>query len=158
HTNSEVRFHAVSAVMHIGGAPDIVLPALTGALKDPSVNVRWNALAGVSMLGSRGRPAVSEILKMLNDPGMVGSISIIQQVETTLWRIAPEQVGKPLVVEETTPMISNGVTTAALKLTLFGQRKTLIPPGRPVPAVAQYWNSDPRPWLALYRGPIGRED
>jgi hypothetical protein len=57
-------------------------------------------------------------------------------------------------------MIGNGVTTEALKLTFFGQRKTLIPPGKPVPAVAQYWNSDPRPRLTLYRGasaPEGKE-
>ncbi len=160
HTNGDVRFYAVSAVMSIGGEPGVVLPAQTSALKDPNVNVRWNALVGLSNLGSRGRPAVPEILKMLSDQGMVGSSSITQQVETALWRIAPEKVGKPLVVEEATPMIRNGVTTEALKLTFSGERKTLIPPGKPVPAVAQYWNSDPRPRLTLYRGasaPEGKE-
>jgi hypothetical protein len=160
HTNRDVRFYAVSAVLGIGGPPPVVLPAFTGALKDPSVDVRWNALVGISMLGSAGRPAVPEVLKMLKDPGMVGTFSIIQQVETTLWRIAPEKVGKPLVVEDATPMISNGVTTAALKLTFWGQRRALIPPGKTVPAVAQYWNSDPRPFLTLYRGTTapGAED
>ena len=157
HTNGSVRFYAVSAVMYIGGEPAVVVPALTSVLKDPSVDVRWNALVGLEMLGSAARPAVPEILKMFSDQGMLGSSSIIQQVETTLWRIAPEKVGKPLVVEEATPMISNGVTTAALKLTLFGERKTLIPPGKAVPAVAQYWNSDPRPRLTLYRGASGSD-
>jgi len=74
-------------------------------------------------------------------------------VETALWRIAPEKVGKPLVVEEATPMIVNGMTTEALKLLFYGKRETLIPPGKPVPAVAQFWSSDPRPRLTLYRGP-----
>jgi hypothetical protein len=154
HTNASVRFYAVSAVMYIGGEPAVVVPALMSALKDPSLEVRYNALVGLEMLGSAARPAVPEILKMLADPGMLGS-SIIPQVEAALWRIAPEKVGKPLVVEEATPLINNGVTTAALKLTLSGQRKTLIPPGKSVPAVAQYWNSDPRPRLTLFRAANG---
>jgi hypothetical protein len=158
HTNGDVRFYAVSAVMHIGGEPGVVVPALTSALRDPNVNVRWNALSGLSCFGGRARPAVPEILKMLDDPGMVGTDSITQQVQTALWRIAPEKVGKPLVVEEATPMITNGVTAQALKLIFYGKRQTLIPLGRAVPAVAQYWNSDPRPRLTLYRGPSGSED
>src|SRR5437867_9641380 len=89
---------------------------------------------------------------MLNDQGMIGSSPIKEQVETALWRIAQEQVGKPLVVENATPMIANGVTTEALKLIFYGERKTLIPAGTAVPAVRQYWNSDPRPRLTLYRG------
>lgn len=158
HTNSDTRFYAVSAVMSIGGETGVVVPALTGALKDPNVNVRWNALSGLSRFGGRARPAVPEILKMLDDPGMVGSDSITQQVQTALWRIAPEKVGKPLVVEEATPMITNGVTAQALKLIFNGKRQSLIPPGRAVPAVAQFWNSDPRPRLTLYRGPSASED
>jgi hypothetical protein len=160
HTNGSLRFYAVSAVMDIGGEPAVVIPALMSALKDPSVDVRCNALAGLNRFGSVARPAVPEILKMLNDPGMVGGSSIIPQVETALWRIAPEKVGKPLVVGDATPMASNGVTTAALKLLFQGQRKTLIPPGRSVPAVAPYWHSDPRPFLTLYRGTTapGAED
>ncbi len=152
HTNADVRFYAVSAVMSIGGEPGVVVPALTSALKDTNVNVRWNALVGLSMFGDVGRPAVPEILKMLNDLGMVGTSSITQQVETALWRIAPEKVGKPLVVEDSTPMVQNGKTAQALKITFYGKRQTLIPPGKAVPTEAQYWSSDPRPRLALYRG------
>ena len=158
HTNSEVRFNAVSAVMYIGGDPGVVVPALTSALKDSSVNVRWNALVGLSGLGTRARPAVPEILKMVDDPGMVGSSPITTQVETALWRIAPEKVGKPLVVEDATPIIANGMTAQALKLVFYGKRQALIPAGRPVPIVAQYWSSDPRPKLTLYRGGSGSED
>ena len=104
------------------------------------------------MFGWVARPAVPEILKMFSDQGMIGSSSITQQVETALWRIAPEKVGKPLVVEGATPMIGNGVTREALKLTFYGKRETLIPAGKAVPVAAQYWSSDPRPRLTLYRG------
>jgi hypothetical protein len=152
HTNRDVRFYAVSAVMHIRGEPDLVIPAFVSVLKDPYVSVRWNALVGLSGLGSRGRPAVPEILKMWNDPGMSGSSSITQQVETALWRIAPEKVGKPLIVEDATPMITNGVTAEALKFLWYGKRQILIPAGKAVPCLGQYWNSDPRPRLTMYRG------
>jgi hypothetical protein len=158
HTNSNVRFCAVSAVMYIGGEPSVVVPALTSALQDPSVDVRWNALVGLSGFGTRARPAVPEILKMVDDPGMVGSSPITTQVETTLWRVAPEKVGKPLVVENATPIVTNGMTAQALKLVFYGKRQALIPEGRPVPIVAQYWSSDPRPKLTLYRGASGSED
>jgi hypothetical protein len=157
HTNNNVRFYAVSAVERIGGEPSVVVPALTSALKDADVNVRWNALVGLSSFGGRARPAVPEILKMLDDPGMVGSDSITQQVQTTLWRIAPEKVGKPLVVEDATPMIADGVTTQSLKH-IFNGKRTLIPPGRLVPAIAQYWNSNPGRRLTLYRGGSASED
>jgi hypothetical protein len=158
HPDGNVRFYAVSAVMSIGGEPGVVVPALTSALNDPNVNVRWNALVGLSSFGGSARPAVPEVLKMLNDPGTVGNSRITQQVETALWRIAPEKVGKPLVVEEATPMMADGVTTQALKLMFHGKRQTLIPPGRSIPAIAQYWNSDPRPRLTLYRGASDSED
>jgi hypothetical protein len=36
-----------------------------------------------------------------------------------------------------------------------GKRNTLIPAGKTVPAVAQFWNSDPRSSLTLYRGKDG---
>ena len=158
HADRNVRFDAVSAVMHIGGKSEVVVPALTSVLRDSSVDVRWNALVGLSMFGGRARPVVPEILKMFNDQGMVGSSSITQQVETALWRIAPEKAGKPLVVEDATPMIANGVTTEDVKFIFQGKRQTLIPAGRPIPAIAQYWDSDPRPSLTLYRGAGVSED
>jgi len=144
--------------MSIGGEPDLVVPALASALNDPNVHVRWNAMVGLSYFGGRARPAVPELLKMLNDPGMVGRSTIKEQVETALWRIAPEKVGKPLVVEDATPMILNGVTTEALKVTFYGERKTLIPAGKSVPVLYQYWSSDPRPHLTLYRGANGSQE
>ena len=157
HSNANVRFYAVSAVMHIGGKPEVVLPALVGALKDPDINVRWNALVGLSNFGGRARPAVPEILRRLDDPGMIGTSPIREQVETALWRIAPEKVGKPLIVEDATPIITNGATTEALQVAFKGEQRTLIPAGAALPVVRQFWNSDPRPRLALYRGAGGPE-
>ncbi len=152
-TNHDVRFHAVSAVMRIGGDYNFVGPALTAALKDPDVNVRWNALVGLGSFGDRARPSVPAILAMLNDPGMVGTSSITQAVKTALWRIAPEQVGNPLLVETDTPIITNGITSGELKFQFKGERRTLLRAGRSVPAVAQFWNRDPRPEFTLYRSP-----
>ncbi len=152
HTNSEVRFYAVSAVYYIGGEPKVIIPAMVNALKDTNINVRWNALLALSNFGSRARSVVPEIVKMLSDDGKVGDSPIREQVETALWRIAPEKIGRPIVVETPTPIITNGVTAAALKLTFDGERKILIAPGKPIPVVAQYWSSDPRPYLTLYRG------
>jgi hypothetical protein len=158
HTNPDVRFYAVSAVAEIGGDPAIVVPALTGALKDSFKSVRWNALSGLSSFGARARPAVPEILKLLNDTAMSGSMSITQQVEVTLWRIAPEKIGYPLLVEATTPMVTNGISAQALKVLYYGKRRTLIPPGKSLPLTYQHWNSDPRPRITLYRGTHGVND
>ena len=59
HTNADVRFDAVSAVLHIGGDPNIVVPALTGMLKDPKPEVRFNAVAGLRGFGARARSAIA---------------------------------------------------------------------------------------------------
>jgi hypothetical protein len=158
HTNPHVRFYAVSAVMNIGGDPEVVVPKLTMALQDSNINVRWNALSGLSRFFARARPAVPEIQKLLGDQGKVGASPIREQVEIALWRIAPEKVGWPVVVEEATPMITNGLTSQAIKMLLLGELKTLIPPAKPLPTVAQYWNSDPRPRLTLYRGDPASRD
>jgi hypothetical protein len=152
HTNGEVRFYAVSAVCAIGGEPEMLVPSFTSALKDSKPEVRWNASAGLSNLGRRANSAVPELLAALNDPATQGYKGLKEQFETALWRIAPEKVGKPLVVEEATPIMSNGITSEAVKVFYDGKRKTLIPSGRAVPTLSQYWNSDPRPRLALYRG------
>lgn len=158
HANSDTRFYAVSAVADIGGQPELVIPVLASALKDTNVNVRWNALSGLSRFRGRARSVVPEIVKMLNDPGIAGGVSITQEVESALWLIAPEKAGKPLAIEQATPMITNGVTSQAVKAMFMGKRQTLISSGRHIPAISQYWNSDPRPWLTLYRGSDGSEN
>jgi hypothetical protein len=151
HTNSDVRFHAVTAVAKIGGRTELVMPNLLSALKDPNVNVRWNAVYG---LAPYGRAVVTNLLELLNDPGMVGTSSMAQYLARTIWHIAPEKVGQPLIVQDPTSIITtNGVTSEALKVLFHGERKTLIAAGKRVPAVAQYWSSDPRPGLTVYRGP-----
>jgi hypothetical protein len=145
HTNDHVRFYAVSAVANIGGEPDLILPVLKSVLKDSYKSVRWNAVVGMERYGCRARSVVPDLQEALKDE------PIRPAVETALWRIAPEKVGKPLVVEESTPIIAQGVTTEALKVTFYGKRQTLIPAGKSVPVLAQYWNSDPRPRLTFYR-------
>jgi hypothetical protein len=152
HTNVEVRFNAVSAVYYIGGAPSVVVPAMKSALRDPKLEVRWNAIVALSRFGRNARSAVPELLQAFDDPAKLGDETIKEQVEIALWNIAPETIAKPLVVEERTPMVANGVTTEALDLLFNGERNTLIPSGTPVPCVAACWSSEPRGLLRLYRG------
>ncbi|MHB8523161.1 MAG: HEAT repeat domain-containing protein [Limisphaerales bacterium] len=151
HTNGQVRFDAVTAVSHIGGDPNLVLPAMRSALKDPKLEVRWNASAALLNLGARARPAVPDLLVALNDPATQRYQGLKEQLETALWLIAPEKVGKLLVVEDATPMVAGGVTTETLDVMFNGERKTLIASGRPVPCQAQFWHSAPRGPLTLYR-------
>jgi hypothetical protein len=117
-----------------------------------------DALSGLSDYGERARCAVPEILKLLDEPGPVSGVGMKQAVNAALWQIAPEKIGRPIVVEDSTPMIANGVTTQALTLLFLGGRRTLIPAGRTVPAVAECWDGEPKADLMLYRGPEGSED
>jgi hypothetical protein len=150
-TDPQVRFDAVSAVYYIGGDPAVVVPAMQRALKDPKLEIRWNAVNALSRFGLRARSAVSDLLQALNDPGKLGNDTLREQVEIALWRIAPEKVGKPLIIEESTPLVAGGVTAEKVDIVFKGERGTLIPSGKPVPCVAQFWDSEPRGPLSLYR-------
>ena len=151
HTNGDVRFYAVSALNHIGGEPSVVVPALKGVLRDPKLEVRWNASGALSKFGRRAQSAVPELLEAINDPATQGYKGLKEQLETALWRIAPEKVGKPIVVEDNTPMVMDGATTAAVDVVFNGERRTLIRPGRTIPCLAQFWDSEPRGPLSLFR-------
>jgi len=153
HTNGDLRFYAVSAVMDIGGDPNVVVPALKSRLKDPKVEVRWNAAGALGRFGGKARSAVPELLEALNDPAKSGAYALKDEVETALWRIAPEKIAKSLLVEEAAPAIVDGTMTEALDIMFKGERNTLIKAGTPTPCVAQFWSSDPRSPLSLYRGP-----
>jgi len=150
-TNDQVRFYAVSAVLHIGGEPAIVIPALRSVLKDPYPGVRWNAVVALSMFGDKARAAVPDLLEALDDQ------SIKEQVEIALWRIAPENVGKPLVVCESTLIVANGRTTAAVVTVFKGERHTWIRPGTTVPCAFQFFSSEPHR-LKLYRSTTETND
>lgn len=151
HTNGDVRFYAVSAVMHIGGEPDLVMPALGNALKDPHKSVRWNAAVGLHNYGARARAAVPALLEALKDE------TINEPVERALWGIAPDAIAKVLVVEDSTPMVTNGVTSEALGRMFANQISTLVRSGTAVPC-ARYsgWGSEPDSQLQIvldvYRG------
>jgi hypothetical protein len=145
------RFDAVSAVMRIGGNPDLVVPALLSAAKDSDVDVRWNAIVGLGIYGSRARMAVPTLEAALADNTKMGGAPIKDQVEIALWRIAPEKVGKPLVVVVDTALTNNGLTFGTLDIQFKGQRKTLIPSGESIPCVRQFWDSRPEGFFTVYR-------
>lgn len=160
-TNAEIRMYALASIIRIGGQPDLVIPAAAKALSDTNISVRWNALSALSCYGSRARPVVAEILKLLNDTGAVGGTPIRKTVEYTLWHIAPETVGKPLEIEMPASFVKDGITTEGVKADLFGERKVLLRKGAKEPALAEYWNSNPRGSrmdITLYRGDESSND
>ena len=157
HTNADVRADAIGAIISTGGEPGVLVPALRTALKDTDFGVRFNAVSALGCFGDYAKPALPDLMGMLGDPGMADKV-LISHVEDAVWNLAPEKVGKPLVVEEATPIITNGVTTEALKLTYSGERRTLFPSGTTVPAATQIRNSDPRPRLSIYRGASDSEE
>jgi hypothetical protein len=114
-------------VQRIGGEPGLVVPALTRALKDPNVNVFRIALLSLSHFAGRARSAFHEIVKMLNEPRVIADQSLTEQLQTALWQIAPERTGYPLVVEDATPAIANGVITQAVKFSYNGNKGTRLP-------------------------------
>lgn len=149
HTNADVRFYAISAVLHIGGDPSIVVPALKGMLKDSKPEVRFNAIAALRTFGTRASSAIPELGEALQDQDE----SVKEEAEDLLWNFVPEKLAKPLVVEDATPMVSDGVTTQALSRTgpgrSDGELLTLIPQGKPERCVTYQSVTTP---LYLYRG------
>lgn len=141
----------VWAIGEIGGEPSVIVPALRGVLKDPRIDVRDAAMVSLAAFGGHARSAVPEVLAAFTDR-MLEWESLREDMETSLWRIAPEKTGKPLVVEEWTPMVANGVTTESLDVLYNGERRTLIRPGTGVPCVGEFWNREPRLPLKVYRG------
>jgi hypothetical protein len=151
HTNADVRFYAVSAALHIGGDPNVIIPAMCSMLEDSKRETRWNAIVALSMFGGRARSAVPALLQALENPFNLAFAGLKEQLETALWRIAPEKVGKPLVIEDSTPMIAGGLTAQAVDVEFNGKRHTLVPRGQAIPCVRQFWDSEPRGPLTLYR-------
>lgn len=150
-TNKQERFDAVSAVMEIGGPTNLVLPALISAAKDPDADVRWNAIVGLGMYEERARIAVRVLLGALQDTAKVGNIPITNAVETALWRIAPEKVGKPLMIAEDSSMSNGARTHCSIEFQFQGQRKTIIPAGQLIPCVGDFWNNEPQGKISVYQ-------
>lgn len=151
HTNAEVRGGAVTAFCAIEGDPNIVVPAIKVMLKDPNRDVRWRAAGELWLRASdlatipAVRSAIPELLDALQDQDP----AVKEDVENALWNLAPEKVAKPLVVEDATPMVTDGVTTEALSHEAYGEVWTIIPKGKAV-RYARY-NSTITP-VCLYRG------
>jgi hypothetical protein len=150
-TDNQKRFDAVSAAMRIGNDPAVMLPAMIPMLKDPQHGIRWNASSSFERLGWRARAAAPDLLAALNDPTTDNYKGLKEQIETVLWRIAPDKVGKPLVIEETTPLIAGGVTAELVETVYNGQRRTLIQTNRAVPCLSQFAYSAPRGTISFYR-------
>lgn len=158
HTNGEIRFYAVSAVGNIGGDPEVVVPALTSVLGDPKKEVRWNAIVGLSSFGRRAHRATPVLVDAWKTESEAGNEDLVQQLETALWRIAPEKTPKVLVVQEVSEWVQGGVTTHSIDMQIGKERRTLIPAGARIPYSMQCWTSDPRGPIRLYgRGVISSE-
>jgi hypothetical protein len=124
-------------------------------LKDPVPEIRANASVALDQFGSRARSAVPALLEARDDRAHAGDQVQAEILEQSLWHIAPESVGKPLVVADAAPIITNGVTTEALDLESNGQRRTLIAAGKRVPCEGQFWTQQPRGPFILYRNAGG---
>lgn len=136
----------------------MIVPAMLSVLEDPKLEVRWNAIVALGMYGRRAQSAVPALLEALNDPAMPGQSGMKEQVETALMRIAPEKVGNPVVVEESTPMIAGQTLVEGLDVIYQGERRTMFRPGQAVPSVLQFWDSVPRFPLSLYRQPAAGKE
>lgn len=89
---------------------------------------------------------------------MTGVTPPLNVVEYTVWHIAPEKVGKPVEIQMPSSFLKDGLITEALKSDLFRERKVLLPKGSKQPVARQHWNSDPRPYVTLYRGEEGSNE
>jgi hypothetical protein len=150
--NARLRDAALSAFCAIEVDPNIVVPAIKGMLKDSNESVRMGA-AVYFRNGSRfpaARSAIPELLEALQDPALKKQPDLKEQVESALWNLAPEKIAKPLVVEDATPMVTNGVTAEALSHEAYGELRTMIPRGKAVRCARYDWTRSP---VRLYRGP-----
>jgi hypothetical protein len=151
----QVRFDAVSAVLHIGGDPKILIPALQSMLKDPMHEIRANAAVALDInFAGRARSTVPDLLWAIDDLDRSGDAVQKGMVEDSLWGIAPEADPKRLVVGDAEPIRANGVTTEALDVQFNAERRTLLPAGKRLPCAAQFWTAPTGP-LTLYRISVG---
>jgi hypothetical protein len=154
-TNSDwqVRFAAVSAVLNIGGDAKTLIPALQSLLRDPKHEIRANAAVALDAnFHNRARPAVPALLEARDDLARSGDNVHKGIIEHSLWHIAPESVGKPLIVAEAIAVVTNSATAESLDIESNGQRRTLVPAGKRIPCEGQFWTQQPRGLLRLYKG------
>ena len=92
-TNAGLRATAATALQFWNKRLDLVIPALTRVLSDPDVSARGNA---ASALGQIGKPAVPELIKLLNDtsayPGRMGTLG--ERAMNVLKQIDPEAAAR----------------------------------------------------------------
>jgi hypothetical protein len=149
--NANVRGAALTAFCAVEVNANMVVPAIKGMLKDSDLNVRMGV--AVYLRNNTRKPAIRsaipELLEVWQDPALNKQPDVKEQVENALWSLAPERIAKPMIVEDATPMVANGVTTEALSHEAYGEVWTMIPKGKAGRCVR--YNSTITP-VRLYRG------
>ena len=72
------------------GRLDLVVPALTRALRDPNPSVRGNSASALGQIGGAAKPAVPELLRLLQDTNNYPRLRSMEM----LLKIDPEAAAK----------------------------------------------------------------
>jgi HEAT repeat protein len=91
-----VRATAASAFQFWNKQLDVIVAALTRALSDPNPSVRGNAATSLGNFGEAAKPAVPELLNLLQDTNTYPSRSgyLGQRARAVLLKIDPEEAAK----------------------------------------------------------------
>jgi len=94
--NHFVRERAVDALGNLHLQPEIVVPALTKLLADPSLTARCLALNSVAQFKDLGRSAVPEIMPLLQD----SDPTVRASATNALYELMPETFKRPALSRE----------------------------------------------------------
>ena len=144
------RTDAVEAACRIGGNAELLVPALRRALKDPELEVRAHAANGLILLGDAARPALPELIELLDDPPQPNGDSIRYIVEKALWWVAPEYLPNALVAGGAELLVKDGITIQNIVIEQEGVRHTIVPTGTAVPCKGLLWSFAPRKPFRVY--------
>lgn len=92
-SNESIRWRAIDTLGGIHASPDVVVPALTAALRDPSASVRMNAADALGNFGPAAKPATAALLHSLLDE------LVRNRAEEALEKINPSALGDNMVNE-----------------------------------------------------------
>lgn len=95
HTNAQVRCNAIYALRQIHARPEVVVPELIKALKDPDTGVRLQAMAGLESFGRDASNAVPALIEMIekehpSSSNVRGASSSLPRLEVVDWSISPD--------------------------------------------------------------------
>jgi HEAT repeat protein len=89
--NHFVRERAADALGNLHLEPEIVVPALTNLLTDPSLTARCLALNSLAQFGDMGRPAIPVIMPLLEDT----DATVRASATNALYDLMPETFKRP---------------------------------------------------------------